>query len=48
MIHGKFVKFLPKPIEELCAEDSVEVLRSKDESHGVERIHHLSMGLLNI
>ena len=42
MIHGKFVKFVPKPIvfkQEFC-EDSVRVLRSKDESHGVERIIH--------
>ena len=41
MIHGKFVKFVPKPIvfkQEFCVEDSVGVLRSKDESHGVERI----------
>ena len=48
MIHGKFVEFVPKPIvfkEEFCVEDSVGVLRSKDESHGVERIHHLFISL---
>ena len=48
MIHGKFVKFVPKPIafkQELCAEDPDGVLRSKDKSHGVERLHHLFISL---
>ena len=48
MIHGKFVKFVPKPIvfkQEFCVEDSVGVLRSKDESHVFERIHHLFISL---
>ena len=31
--------------QEFCVEDSVGVLRSKDESHGVERIHYLFISL---
>ena len=49
MIHGKTVKFVPKPIvfkQEFCVEDSVGVLRSKDGSHGVERIISLSLNHL--
>ena len=45
MIHGKFVKFVPKQIvfkQEFCVEDPVGVLRSKAESHGVEYTISLS------
>ena len=51
MIHGKFVKFVPKPIvfkQEFCVEDSVGVFRSKAESHGVERIHHLFLYFISL
>ena len=39
---------MPKPIvfkQEFSVEDSVGVSRSKDESHRVERIHHLFISL---